>query len=99
MICALEDMISVRILKWVGILRNGLSIAFVKFERIVASKSERASKKRDARGMALPSFARRAIEPPPPAVGKGLRINWLRKLVLESSICYENLGKTVHTGH
>ena len=54
MICALQDMIS-------GILRNGLSIIWVYFDRFVASNCERASKKRDARGMALSGRSREGL--------------------------------------
>ena len=35
------------------IVKTWLSIILVYFDRIIASNSERASKKRDARGMAL----------------------------------------------
>ena len=55
------------------ILKTWLSIIIDYFDRIVASNSERASKERDARGMALSGGGQRAIEPPPPAVGKGLK--------------------------
>ena len=38
-----------------------LSIIWVYFDRIAASNSERASKKRDARGMALPGRSREGL--------------------------------------
>ena len=49
------------------IVKTWLSIILVYFDRIIASNSERAG-----HGL-VRTFARRAIEPPPPAVGKGLR--------------------------